>query len=98
MVVLVDIMPTLLYILGGILLVILIIIGFKVIRLMNNIDEVVQDVDRKVKSLNNIFHIIDTTTDMLASLTDKAIDNINNFILKMFRKKYNKEKEEEENE
>ena len=87
-------LPIMLNILGIVLLVILIIIGIKVIKVMNNIDEIVKDVDYKVKSLNNIFNIIDKTTDGLALLSDKIIDWVNNFILKFFKKKYNKEKEE----
>ena len=98
MILLNDLLPLLLSILGVILLVVLIVIGFKIIRLMNNIEEIVEDVTYKVKSLNNIFRIIDRLTDSLSIVSDKLVESINSFLIKMFKKKYNKKKEEKENE
>lgn len=91
---LLKVLPVILNILGIALLIVLIIIGIKIIKVMNNIDEIVKDVDYKVKSLNNIFTVIDKTTDCLAIITDKVVSGISNFILKFFKKKYNKEKED----
>ncbi len=92
-----EVLPIILYLVGVVLLVILIIIGVKIIRIIDSIDDIVKDVDYKVQSLNGVFKIIDTTTDRLAVINDKIVDVITNFILKLFKKKYNNKKEEKEN-
>jgi uncharacterized protein YoxC len=91
-------LPVVLYILGIILLIILIILGIKLLRMLNHVDEIIQDVDGKVKSLNGIFQFIDTATDKLSFVTDRMVENISNFFLKLFKKKGKIKEEEEENE
>lgn len=88
-------LPIIIYILLVILLVLLIIICFKTIRTMNKVQDIVEDVDDKVQSLNGFFDIIDMATDKLSILSDKVIDTIANFIQKVFkpRKKGNVEEE-----
>ena len=85
-----------LYILGSILLVVLIILGIKLIITMNKIENVVDDINGKVRSLNGIFSVIDLTTDKLALLSDKTISFITDTIKKLFIKR--KEKIEENGE
>lgn len=82
----------LLYILGSILLVVLIILGVKLIITMNKIENIVDDINGKVRSLNGIFSVIDMTTDKLALLSDKTISFITDIIKKIFIKR--KETEE----
>lgn len=88
-------LPILLYIGGVILLVVLIIIGIKFIKTMNRVGDIVENVDKKVNSLNGLFNIIDVTTDKLSIITDKTVDLISSFVINLFKKKYNKKKEEE---
>ena len=90
-------LPMILYMLGITLLVVLIVIGIKFIKTMNKVEGIVEDVDQKVKSLNGVFHIIDTTTDKISSLTDKIVEFVTSFVINMFKKKYNNRKENEEN-
>jgi hypothetical protein len=78
-------------------MIILIILGIRLLRMMNVVESIIRDVDGKVKSLNGIFQIIDTTTDRLSFVTDKVVESISNFFLRIFKKK-EKEKEENENE
>jgi hypothetical protein len=92
------ILPILLYILGAALLIILIIIGLRVIKILDNVDDIVRDVDGKVKSLNGVFHMVDVATDKLAILSDRVVEAVSNFILKLFKRKYNNKKEESEDE
>ena len=82
-----EFLPILLYILGSILLVVLIILGIKLIITMNKIEIVVDDITKKVKSLDGLFSIIDMTTDKLAMLSDKVVDGVSLFIKKVFRRK-----------
>ena len=82
-----EILPIILYVLGSILLVVLIILGIKLIITMNKIENVVDDINTKVKSLNGLFSVIDMTTDKLALLSDKLVDVISSIIRKIFKRK-----------
>lgn len=95
-----EVLPIILYILGSILLGILIVLGIKLITVMNKMEKVVDDINTKVSSLNGVFSIIDATTDKLALLSDRMVDSISLIIRKLFVKKNkkNKEKENDDNE
>lgn len=82
-----DVLPIILYILGSILLIILIILGIKLIITMNKIENVVDDINSKVKTLDGFFSVIDFTTDKLAMISDKVVDTVTLFIKKIFRRK-----------
>lgn len=90
-----EILPIILYILGSILLGILIVLGIKLINVMNKMEQVVDDINTKVSSLNGVFSIIDATTDRLALLSDRMVDGISLIIRKLFAKKKKKDKEKE---
>jgi len=89
-----EILPVVLYILGSILLVVLIILGIKLIVTMNKIENVVDDINTKVKSLNGLFSVIDYTTDKLALFSDKFVDKITWLIKKIFIRKEDKDNNE----
>lgn len=91
-----DVLLILLYSLGSILLVILIILGVKLINTMNKVNLIVDDINKKVDSLDGLFSIIDMTTDKLALLSDRMVDGITYLIKKLFKPK--KRKEEDINE
>ena len=82
-----EILPIILYILGSILLGILIVLGIKLINVMNKMEKVVDDINTKVSSLNGVFSIIDATTDKLALISDRMVDVISLIIRKLFVKK-----------
>ena len=80
----------LLYLLGATLLVVLI----KLIYTVDKTNEILDDVDSKVKSLDGLFEVIDSTSNAIASLKDRIFDKIFGVIGKVGRK--NRKKEEEE--
>lgn len=82
-----EFLTILLYALGSILLVVLIILGIKMINTMNKIDVVVDDINKKVKSLDGFFSIIDFTTDKLAMLSDRLVDTVSSLIKRIFKRK-----------
>ena len=90
-----QVLPITLYVLESALLFVLMLLVIRLIKVMKITEEVIKDVDGKVKSLNGVFHIIDITTDKLSGLTDKLVDGIGSLILKIFKKK---KEEKEENE
>jgi len=83
----------LLYILGSILLIVLIILGVKLINTMNKIDLVVDDINKKVTSLNGLFTMIDATTDKLSLLSDRLVDGVTLLVKKIFKPKNRKEED-----
>ena len=91
-------LPIMVNILLCVLIVFLIIICIKIIKTMNKLETIVDDVDRKVQSLNGVFRIVDGVTDKLSALTEVISDYIILFFRGLFkRKKKNKKEEEEEN-
>ena len=93
-------LPILIYILLCVLIILLIIICIKVIRAMNKVELIIDDVDKKVKSLNGVFSVVDAVTDKLSLLTEVVSDSIVLFIKGIFKKRKNKieNKEEDKNE
>lgn len=91
-----EFLPIVLYVLGSILLVVLIILGIKLIITMNKIEIVVDDITKKVKSLDGFFSIIDMITDKLAMLSDRVVDTVSLFVKKVFRRKEDEIKNEQE--
>ncbi len=88
-----EVLPIILYILGSVLLVVLIILGIKLIVTMNKIENVVDDISNKVKSLNGLFSVIDYTTDKLAMISDRFVDVVSALIKKIFVRKEDKDNE-----
>ena len=91
-----EIFPVILYGLLIILVIVLIILGIKIIKTLNKVDNVVDDVNGKVKSLNGLFSIIDTTTDALSGFGDKFVSIISCGINSLFTLKSKKAKERDE--
>ena len=91
-----DVLTIILYVLGSILLVVLIVLGIKLIITMNKIENVVDDINNKVKTLNGFFSIIDMTTDKLALLSDKFVDTVTSLIKRIFKRKEDENINEQE--
>lgn len=76
---------------GIILLVVLIILGIRLIQVLNKFDSVIDDISEKVDSFNGLFRVIDNTTNALTVVSDKVIGVISGIISKIFNKKKNEE-------
>lgn len=88
-------LPIVIYLLLIILLIVGIILGIKLIITMDKVEEVVDDVNDKVKSLDSFFSVIDFTTDKIAFFSDKVVAILSNAITKLFSLLKRKEKEDE---
>ena len=89
-----EVLSIILGVLGSILLIVLIILGIKLIITMNKIEDVVEDINTKVKSLNGFFSMIDYTTDKLSFLSDKFVNVISSLIKKIFVRKEDEQNNE----
>ena len=88
-----ELLPAILYILLIVLVIILIILGIKLIKTINKIDTIIDDVNVKMDKVNGVFDLIDRTTDYAASISDKVIDGITNFLYLIFKRKKGKSEE-----
>lgn len=92
-----DVLPILLYILGSILLVVLIILGIKLIQTVDRANAILDDLEEKAKSLNGFFNVVDSFSNTIAVIGDRVIDGISGMISSFFHKrKKKKDKIEEE--
>ena len=91
-----EILPIIIYVLVAILLLVLIILGIKLIETVNKTNAVLDDLERKSKSLNGIFDTIDSVTDTVSLISDKLADGISSVIGKVLNFKKKKKKDEEE--
>lgn len=89
-----------LYVLGIALLVVLIVLGIKLIYLTDRANVVLDDLEKKAKTLDMFFNVIDTVTDTLSYLSDTVVDTVVAGLSRLFpkRKKHTKKEEELENE
>lgn len=84
-----------LYVLGIVLLIVLIVLGIKLIEVIDRANVVLDDIEKKTKSLNGVFNMIDTVTDTLSYISDSVVEGIVSAISRIFTKKDKKNKKKE---
>lgn len=87
--------PTIMYILGSILLVCLIIFVLKSISILDKANAVLDDVNNKVKTLDGLFAAIDTASAAITALGDGIMDKVFTLINKIGNRKKRTRKEED---
>ncbi len=92
-----TILSVLLYLFGIILLIVLIILGIRSLAILEKADRVLDNIEKKVNSLDNLFLIMDRTSRSLTTITDKVSLSVINLISRIFSKR-KKNKEENNNE
>lgn len=85
-----EIMPSILYVLGAILMILFIVLVFKLILTLDKVDRVVEDISSKSRKLNGLFDMI----DKIQFINDKIVSGILSVVMKVFKKR----KGDEENE
>lgn len=94
-----ELLPIIIYILLIALLIVAIILGIKFILTMNKVDDVIEDLNGKLGSLDKLFNIIDFTTDRVSIISDTIVNFVTTRLKKIFKKKKVKKlKEDEDNE
>ena len=82
-----QVLPIIIYLLLIVLLVVAIILGIKFILTMNKVDDVIDDLTMKVKSLDKLFEIIDFTTDRISLVGDTVLNFVTTKVKKLFKSK-----------
>ena len=67
-------------------------------NVMDKMESVIDNVSRKIQSLNGLFNVIDYISDGLTSVTDKVVDGVMGVFNKVVHKKSKKNKIKEEEE
>ncbi len=86
-------LPVLLYTFGIILLIVLIILGIRLIQILDRCDKVIDNVEEKVNSLNGVFSVINKTSYGLSMISDKVISGVVGMVSRIFNKKKDKEED-----
>lgn len=81
------VLKIMLYLAAIVLLVVLTILGIKAIKVMGKTDKLLDDVDEKVKSLDNLFLAVDKVGYGINKVTDTVTDRIVNFVSRIFKKR-----------
>ena len=89
-----ETLPVVIYLLLIVLLVVVIVIGIKLIFTMNKVDLLLDDVTKKVHSLDRVFNMIDYTTDKVTMISDTVVNFITSKLKRII--KFNKNDEEDE--
>lgn len=80
-------LPIVIYFLLIILLTVLIIIGIKAILLMNRVNTVVDDVEKKVQSLNGLFNVLGNVSSRINAVYDRITDTAFGLVDRIFSRK-----------
>ena len=89
-------LPILLYIAGLVLLIVLIIVGIKLIGLLDKFDRIADNVEVKITSLDGAFNIVDKFSDSVAMVSDSLVTGTVKLLSNVFGK--NKTSKEDEDE
>lgn len=79
-----------LYILGAVALIILIVLMLKLLKTVDKFNNIADDIEGKMSSLNGLFNIIDNVTDGVAVVNDFLVDKIAGVAGKLFRRRKSK--------
>lgn len=82
----------LLYVLGAVLLGALIVLVIKLIYSINRVNEILDNVERKMKTVDKAFNAVDKIVDSFSVATDRVVDGMASIISKIFNHKKKKNK------
>ena len=91
-----ETLPVVIYLLLIVLLVVVIVIGIKLIFTMIKLDLLLDDVTKKVHSLDRVFNMIDYTTDKVTMISDTVVNFITSKLKRIIKFKKNDEEDEDD--
>ena len=91
-----ETLPVVIYLLLIVLLVVVIVIGIKLIFTMNKVDLLLDDVTKKVHSLDRVLNMIDYTTDKVTMISDTVVNFITSKLKRIIKFKKNDEEDEDD--
>lgn len=58
------------------LIIVFIVIGFRLIKTLGKVENIIDDINGKMNKVNGIFDIIDKTTDYASNMSDKVLNAV----------------------
>ncbi len=93
-----ETLTIMIYCLLIILIVVAIIIGIKLIITLQKVNVLLEDVTKKVKTLDRAFEIVNTVNDKIALVGDAVVEFVGGAVKRVFKDRKNKKEEEDEDE
>ena len=90
-----EVLPITLYISLIILVIFAIYFIIRLLRTLNRVDYILDDVTKKLIKMDGLFDLIDHTTDYAANLSDKVVSLLSNVVNSVLRRKKGKSDEDE---
>ena len=91
-----TVLPILLYLAGLVLLIVLIIVGIKLIGLLDKFDRIADNVEVKITSLDGAFNFVDKFSDSVAMVSDSLVSGTVKLLSNVFGKNKTSKEDEEE--
>lgn len=90
---LIQVFSVIFYISLIVLVIALIILVVNANKTIQKVDKLIDDVNTKSEQLNGLFHIVDTTTGAMMSISDNIVKFIAEKVEKIFNRKKEKDNE-----
>lgn len=91
-----DFLLILLTVLGIVFVTTLIILSVRLNFTLSKVDTMLDDILKKLNTVNNVFEVVDKVTDSINLINDKMVERIVSIITNIFAKRKKKEEIEEE--
>ena len=82
-----EFLQVILYVLGAVLLVGLIVLVIKLIYSVNHVNNILESVELKMKTVDKAFASIDRVVDSFSMVSDKIVDKVSSIVGRLFSHK-----------
>ncbi len=88
-------LPVLMYSLLSVLIVVLIVLGIRLLETVNRVNKLLDDVEKKMDSMNGLFNVMDFVTTKATVLTDTIASTIMGAVSNLVKKRKQKKEDVE---
>ena len=88
-------LPVLIYSLLSVLIVVLIVLGIRLLETVNRVNKLLDDVEKKMDSMNGLFNVMDFVTTKATVLTDTIASTIMGAVSNLVKKRKQKKEDVE---
>jgi uncharacterized protein YoxC len=88
-------LPVLMYSLLSVLIVVLIVLGIRLLETVNRVNKLLDDVEKKMDSMNGLFNVMDFVTTKATIVTDTIASTIIGAVSNLVKKRKQKKEDVE---
>lgn len=88
-------LPVLIYSLLSVLIVVLIVLGIRLLETVNRVNKLLDDVEKKMDSMNGLFNVMDFVTTKATIVTDTIASTIMGAVSNLVKKRKQKKEDVE---